>query len=932
MDPTQFEAALFPEFKFLNHLTKHLHVLKNKESEHTHYICIKSADCKNTKSPESLWVSLAQKALLQTIVDEIATRREKKSTKKLDTQDEGFRKKERRFNKLYDQNNFPRDVRKQAYAYFVRDSQSYLKNITLDKIKKFIKRPNKPEFSLLLKQVKGAAQKLATQHEDFSAGDFHLVCFRPIRVSTLKANIQVQYNVMSYKDIIKACNNYLPSDDKLLALVHEHQPQAHKRASDKLDTTIAHIKSRLTLDNIDRDICLNAVSKIAGCYNDKDAYDQFLFQAFQLYSRRSPVFSRKQNEVFGYRQKFRNRVQFIHEGREYNSCAYLSFQDVRQPFIDIAREKAIDLETFNLFFLAINQVHIEKKTAHAKLRLTQAVMRTSEALLQHPDGQKSGVTIGDLSTGIGERYHHFCNLAPENRRREITAQRLLEIESGQQQDFHDIVRKILLNKYIAIDYKTVYTKARKLKRHFTFLIGKTNSGKTYQAFNTMCNYQSGAYLSPLRLLALEGQGEIERRGHACSMLTGEEKHIDPDAQFTSSTIEMIKLREEVDCIVIDEIQMLKDPQRGWAWTQAVVGAPAKNVILTGSEEVLPLVEALIEYTGDTLSIERLERKSPLKINSDINSLKNIKSGTAIIAFSRRDVLSLKGTLKDRKVSVIYGNLGPKVRITEAEKFRNGETDILIATDAIAMGLNLPIEQVLFYSHTKHINGKHYDLDAQLVHQIAGRAGRYGLKNVGYAGALSNKTLKYVRGILREEIPIYQGKAYIKPTLDYIEKIKVTLNIDDFHTALEAFEDLYLFQNPLFECTDLGKVIEMAEEVSDLSLSDEERLILASAPVRENTEYGIELFRRYAKIWVDNKDKRLQHKNTISGIPIGKYANMGKTQDNQILKKAEEAVHALDLYTWFNNLDEDVFSNTKGAEEQKDILSGFILNSLTAIST
>jgi ATP-dependent RNA helicase SUPV3L1/SUV3 len=42
--------------------------------------------------------------------------------------------------------------------------------------------------------------------------------------------------------------------------------------------------------------------------------------------------------------------------------------------------------------------------------------------------------------------------------------------------------------------------------------------------------RSGAYLAPLRLLALEGQEEIEKRGRTASFITGEERDIREDAR------------------------------------------------------------------------------------------------------------------------------------------------------------------------------------------------------------------------------------------------------------------------------------------------------------------------------------------------------------------------------------------------------------------
>ncbi|GAI30586.1 unnamed protein product, partial [marine sediment metagenome] len=64
---------------------------------------------------------------------------------------------------------------------------------------------------------------------------------------------------------------------------------------------------------------------------------------------------------------------------------------------------------------------------------------------------------------------------------------------------------------------------------------------------------------------------------------------------------------------------------------------------------------------------------------------------------RRDVLMLRDQIAQdgHSVSVIYGALPPEVRRREAERFAVGASDVLVATDAIGMGLNLPIRRVLF---------------------------------------------------------------------------------------------------------------------------------------------------------------------------------------------------------------------------------------------
>jgi ATP-dependent RNA helicase SUPV3L1/SUV3 len=99
------------------------------------------------------------------------------------------------------------------------------------------------------------------------------------------------------------------------------------------------------------------------------------------------------------------------------------------------------------------------------------------------------------------------------------------------------------------NYKEFFPEARAMNRKHTFYVGPTNSGKSYRGFNELVEGESGIYLSPLRLLALEGQEELEKRGKLCSLLTGEEMELKEDALFTSSTIEMADLESDVDCEV-----------------------------------------------------------------------------------------------------------------------------------------------------------------------------------------------------------------------------------------------------------------------------------------------------------------------------------------------------------------------------------------------
>jgi len=245
------------------------------------------------------------------------------------------------------------------------------------------------------------------------------------------------------------------------------------------------------------------------------------------------------------------------------------------------------------------------------------------------------------------------------------------------------------------EYPDSFEMARRLPRKFIAVLGPTNSGKTHKAMEALIHAKSGVYLAPLRLLALENYERMQAaRPHGkalkVSLITGEERRIEEGATHVASTVEMLDSRTRVEVAVIDEIQMLADRDRGAAWTAAVCGAPATTVYLVGAPEARKAIEALADRLECPLEIHMLKRKAPLTMEDQaVRKLRNFRRGDAVIAFSRRDVLMWRDMIAETgmSVSTVYGNLSPEVRRAQAQRFRDGEADIVVATDALAMGLN-----------------------------------------------------------------------------------------------------------------------------------------------------------------------------------------------------------------------------------------------------
>ncbi len=76
--------------------------------------------------------------------------------------------------------------------------------------------------------------------------------------------------------------------------------------------------------------------------------------------------------------------------------------------------------------------------------------------------------------------------------------------------------------------------------------------------------------------------------------------------------------------------------------------------MTGSVNALEAIKKIALYLDEELEIVKFKRKTKFEILKNHTALGNLQAGTALIAFSRADVLKLKQKLqKKHKVSVIY---------------------------------------------------------------------------------------------------------------------------------------------------------------------------------------------------------------------------------------------------------------------------------------
>lgn len=349
--------------------------------------------------------------------------------------------------------------------------------------------------------------------------------------------------------------------------------------------------------------------------------------------------------------------------------------------------------------------------------------------------------------------------------------------------------------------ETEFPEALQMKRRFILHIGPTNCGKTYEALQRLKTAERGVYLGPLRLLALEVYEKMKEFGLSCTMLTGEERIYEDGSKVTSSTVEMLDLDQEYDIAVIDEAQMIQDPDRGHSWTRAVLGVRAQEIHVCMSPAAEQVLCHLIALCGDTYEIHRYERKTPLLCEAEAFVFpEGVREGDALIAFSKRAVLDIAGRLERSgiKASVIYGSLPPEIRRRQIHLFTERQTKVVVSTDAIGMGLNLPVQRIVFMQTDKYDGKMTRPLIVSEIKQIAGRAGRYGIHDAGYVNAMGEEALSYIREHFGENEPVVSqvSLGFPQVLLDMEEPLDAVLKIWKSVETEPPFEKISITE-PLF---------------------------------------------------------------------------------------------------------------------------------------
>jgi len=486
------------------------------------------------------------------------------------------------------------------------------------------------------------------------------------------------------------------------------------------------------------------------------------------------------------------------------------------------------------------------------------------------------------------------------------SQRLTHAVEREQEERHAARTKESIN---LAEYPQSFEVASRMPRKFIALLGPTNSGKTHRAMEALAKASSGVYLAPLRLLALENYERLQAaRPHGeeikVSLITGEERRLAEGATHVASTVEMLDTKRQVEVAVIDEIQMLADRDRGAAWTTAVCGAPAATVYLVGAPEARRAIEALAERLEVPLEVHVLKRMAPLAMeDSPVRKLSNLRRGDAVIAFSRRDVLMWRDMITEKGLSVatVYGNLSPEVRRAQAERFREGQADIVVGTDALAMGLNMPIARIVMTTTVKYNGVEEEEISAALAKQIAGRAGRYGVHEEGFVAGYDDETHAVMRSLMKEKIPPVPATGFaVAPSLEQLHRISSVTGETSLVKLLKRFVHNIDVPDGFFYPRITEEQNERAEWLDTLPLSVAEKFMLSLVPISTKVPMLQSAWEHWALSLAKKKVCRLTpHPQQLF------YMN---------LQEVEDTCRMYSAYAWLGYREPEFFPSIEQAQE------------------
>ena len=355
--------------------------------------------------------------------------------------------------------------------------------------------------------------------------------------------------------------------------------------------------------------------------------------------------------------------------------------------------------------------------------------------------------------------------------------------------------------------------------------------------------------------------------------------------------------------VIDEIQMLRDPGRGWAWTRALLGIVAEEIHVCGEIAAIDVVKEIILAAGEEVEVRRYKRLTELTVeDSALVSLKNIRPGDCLVCFSKQDIFWAMRQLEfqGKECAVIYGSLPPGAKLAQAKKFNdpNHPCKVLVATDAIGMGLNLNIGRVIFNSLIKPTTNAKGEKEMETIStsqalQIAGRAGRYGTHfSHGYVTTFKSEDLPTIKRLM-SQLPDPISQAGLHPTAEQVELYAYHLPKATLSNLIDIFISLSTVDDSLYFMCLIEDFKFLADMIQHVPLPLRARYVFCCSPINTKAAFVCSMFLKFVRQYSNNEAITFDWLCRQIGWPLASPSTLLD------LVHLESVFDVLDLYLWLS---------------------------------
>jgi len=335
---------------------------------------------------------------------------------------------------------------------------------------------------------------------------------------------------------------------------------------------------------------------------------------------------------------------------------------------------------------------------------------------------------------------------------------------------------------------------------------------------------------------------------------------------------------------------------------------------------------MILSTGEQVEMHQYNRLTSLTIEeTSLQSLENIRAGDCLVCFSKNDIYWATRQIEalGKECAVIYGSLPPGTKLAQAKKFNDPENSckVLVATDAIGMGLNLNIGRVIFFSMAKATQNEKGEMEKATISasqalQIAGRAGRYGTQFAnGYVTTMKPEDLPVLKQLLSEQPPDIT-QVGLHPTADQIELYAYHLPDSSLSKLMDIFVNLSTMDHSLYFMCNMNDFKFLAEMIEHVPLPLRARYVFCCAPINKRMTFVCAMFLKFARQYSRNEAITYDWLCHQIGWPFACPKNMID------LLHLESVFDVMDLYLWLSYRFQDLFPDAvrvRGMGKELDVL-------------